>query len=187
MPEGPPLLDQTAAPTQPLNGHDVEPVEAYPAGDYSVVKLMNTDELCRSLFPKFVERATGFIDRMGVTTDKVWIGQLLYNSFATRSPHVLMLVALDSESKIVAHAIVLPEIQGTEGWVAQVLQLEKDRDIHDDEIFKVGHEIMEKWTRGLGMTKMFNQTNKVARARYFERFGYEIKRWVSVKDLSKEG
>jgi len=183
MPEGPPLLEEAIVPVQPLNGHDVEPIESYQAGEYSVIRLMNTDGLCRSLFPKFVERAIGFIDRMGVTTDKVWLGQVLYNAFATRSPHVLMLVALDKEGKMVAHVIVLPEIQGMEGWIAQVLQLEKDKDIHEDEIFKVGHRVMEEWTKGLGMTKMFNQTNAVARARYFERFGYEIKRWISVKDL----
>lgn len=183
MPDGPPLLEQAIADPKPLNGHDTEPVVAYPAGDYSVVKLMNTDDLCRSLFPKFVERAIGFIDRMNVDTDKVWLGQMLYNAFATRSPHVLMMVALDTEGKIVSHAIVYPEIRGTQGWIAHVLQLEKDKDVHEEEIFKVGHEVMEDWAKGLGMKKMLNQTDTMARARFFERFGYKIERYVSGKDL----
>ena len=183
MPEGPPLLEEAIIPVQPLNGHDVEPIESYQAGEYSVIKLMNTDKLCRELFPEFVKRALGFIDRMNVDTDKIWLGNILYTAFANRSPHILMLVALDTDTKMIAHCIVYPEIQGTRGWIGHVLQLEKDKNVHEDEIFKVGHRVMEDWVKGLGMKEMKTQTDSRIRARYFERFGYKIDRYVLSKDL----
>lgn len=186
---------------KPVNGHDSQPAEVYPAGPYSVVRLVNGDELSRQLFPKFVERAMGFIDRTGSDTDKIWLGNALYTAFLSRSAYFLMLVALDEDGEIVGHGIIYPEPWQKLGYVAHVLQCEigrietrvdengkiengvRSKDIPSDDILDAAFLVATEWAKKLGMKTMMNQTSTLAHARLYERHGFRLYRYITRKDL----
>ncbi len=184
MPEGLPILnpEQPTPAVQPMNGkEEAAPILAYAVGDYTVIRITYSDDLSRRLFPKFVERAIGFIDRTNADTDRIWLGSLLYGAFSNSSPHVLMLMAVNKEEKIVAHAVAYPEVRGNLGWIGHLLQIEKDKEVRDSEVFKVGMRLIDEWKKSIGLKDLLNQTDSLAKVRYFERYGFKLYRYITRK------
>ena len=157
--------------TVALVNDELEPVFSYPAGAYTVLRVRADDSFTRRLIPKIIERALGFIERTDCETDPVWLGQLLYNGFATNSNLIHVLCALDSKENIIAHSVSYIEtIQGV-GNVATILQVEKS--VRDGaEITDLGIKLVCEWAKSLGVKIVRNWTSTDSRTRRFEKYGF---------------
>jgi len=167
-----------------FNQPDSDPIIVYPVGDYSIIELKNTEDLPRRLFRRFIDRSMDFIEEYGAHIDPVWLGQLLYNAFAVKSPHVLMLIAYDKEETIVAHITVYPEIYPKLGWVGHILQLEKD--VNEPEIMQVGLKLIQEWAKNIGIKTLVNSTESKAHTKLFQSFGFSNFRYIMRKDLKED-
>jgi hypothetical protein len=155
---------------------NLEPVISYPAGKYSVLRVLPHDPYTRKLFPEVVQRAIRFIDHSHSDVDPIWLGQHLYGHFHQRTNYIHLLVAVDN-AVIVAHSISYVDVNHNLGNHVVVLQLEKD--IPDgNEIVDVGLRLIDEWARGLGLKTIVNCTDSAARVRYFERYGFKPARTI---------
>ena len=82
-----------------------EPVFSHPVGPYQVLRLLPADPYTRKLFPKFVDRCIGFVERTGSDTDEIWLGNLLYSNFFQATNYIHCLVVIDEIQRRPEYAI----------------------------------------------------------------------------------
>lgn len=170
-------------PTPRVNGQDSY-APRMAAGEYFVFALSKDDPLSKQIFPAYVSRAQGFLDRYGVdSVDPNWLGNVAYGAFTQGAKGILMLAAVDKNSKIVAHLFAYPEQYGALGFVAVILELEKD--VEENEIMQVGFQMFKEWMRSLKLTIALPTTNTLARLRLFEQYGFKPYRFVGRMDLEE--
>ena len=163
-----------------FNGHPV-PIETPAPSAYTIIRLVPTDPTHRDLFPKVVDRAIGFIDRLTSNTDKIWLGNLLCSNFYQATNLVQVLVALDGDNKIVAHSVAYIESRPRLGNVVILGQIEKDEGGPD--IIKLGFELIKAWSLSLGIKIILNESDCRAKARLWSRHGWYEYRITSRFDI----
>mgnify|MGYP001379916733 FL=1 len=163
-----------------FNGH-VVPAEAQAPSAYTVVRIVPNDPAHRKLFPKIVERALGFIDRLGADTDPIWLMNLMVSNFfqATNLLHVV--AALDPKGKIVGHTVSCVETRQKLGNVVLILQIEKD--CGGSDLIELGQRLILDWARSIGIRTILNESDSRAKSRLWSRFGFREYRIVSRLDL----
>lgn len=174
----PPQLDME----RPVNGVDEDPAIGWTVGEYIIVRLRGNDEFSKQIFPAFLERAMGFLERTHSDTDSVWLGWLLHKAMFENLDQVMLLAAIDTDGKIVAHVIAYPEQYQKLGVILNLLQVEKDADA-PNELVQRGNEIMDAWARERGVKDIINSTSTMAHVRLFEEYGYKLYRYVTRKTL----
>lgn len=111
--------------------------------------------------------------------------EFLSASFNQSAPGVLLLAAIDGNSKIVAHAICY--IQSYEGFgnVGFILQLEKDKGLKESRIIPAGLAIIKEWCQRLGLKDVFTMTMDRKLVRAFQRWGFREFRIITRFDVTE--
>lgn len=164
-----------------FNGHAVPAAAPEVPSAYSVVRLVPSDPTHRKLFPKAVNRAIEFIDRLHSNTDPIWLGNLLYSNFYQATNLVQVLVALNGDNEIVAHSVAYVESRPRLGNVVILGQIEKDENGPD--IIKLGFELIKSWSLSLGIKILLNESDCRAKARLWSQYNWYEYRITSRYDI----
>ena len=154
-------------------------------GEYLLKSLKRNDSDSCLIFPKFVDRAVGFIVRYQTETDAAWLTTILFSNFQAASPEVLMLAALDQEGTIVAHLIAKTEMYAGQ-TVGYVMQVDKDEGIQGLDIMETGWEIVKEWCAENKLKRLFNWglNEKVMRI-WRSQYGFTVHRYLMVREMEE--
>ena len=177
-------MTEPGPPMMPANGHDSEP-SSYNVEGYTIVRLIAGDSKSIELFRAFHDRCLNFIPKIDSDVDPIWLGKLLYAGMAQPNNYVFMMVAIDGQDEMVGHMLAYPAPFERLGYVAFLLQVEQDHGV-PVEVGLFAHDLLEEWTRGLGMKTILNTTHTLSRVKAFKRHGYELYRYTTRKDLEDQ-
>ena len=169
-------------PTLGINGKNYIPAsrsKTVNAGPFQVKLLDREDIVSRLIFPAFVDRALEFISTFGSDSDPAWLQSFLWAVFQQRSDEGLLLAALDSQNRIVAHLIAKVDLIGKDPW-GFILQVQKD--LSCPEIMQTGEKIVRAWQekkhlKGLANMALDKKSMRIWRMKY----GFMVKRYFMTR------
>jgi hypothetical protein len=171
------LKESVVAVPIPPNGF-VAITEPFP---YKILRVLSTEPSSKFIL-RLVVRAIEFTEKYHSDTDIQWLVNLLYNHFKQQNNLVYVLIAIDKDEKIVAHSIAYVDAYGDQGYVAHILQIEKDKAVRDKDM-EPAKLMIEDWVRMLGIKTILMTTIKQAAAELARSGGFYEYRTIVRKDL----
>jgi len=152
---------------------------------YRIVNLNRDDPESITLLIPFVDRCVNFSEKYRSDTLPELVRNLIFTAFHTKSDGWKLLVAVDEQGKIVAHAVADIETYGRLGNVVYILQIEKD--IEAPDVMAGGFQIFREWAAKYKIKHILNMALSEAHARLYQKdYGFKPYRYLQKVDTGTE-
>lgn len=144
---------------------------------YRVVEVHRDNPESLALLMPLVDRCMAFSEKYRSDTLPDMLRNLLFSAYQAKSDQWKLLVALDEDGQIVAHAIADIEPYGLLGNVVFIIQIQKD--VNSPGIMDKGWEILRDWARKYGVKHILNMALSEAHARLYQKeYGFKPYRFL---------